>query len=168
MKELVIDFWRRSLRGSLRDFDFDGFFNSFKALVKDKLSGHCQLTFMDYIKHLKKYYDMEVLRQFEYHSEHTKIDISYENILKGVFFDRYVQMRKKHNNPIYATMLKTYKRLQDINLNHSDKVFLIDRCISLQHNSGFILELDIVQMRLDFEAHINSKGNPTTPVRNEN
>lgn len=156
MQKLIEDFWRRSLNGTLRDFDFDRFFSKFQLLVKNKLSGHGQLTFMDYVEHLKKYYDMELLKQFEYHSEHTKIDINYENILKGIFFDRYSQMRKKYNNPIYHTMLKVYKKLENKNISHSNKVFLVDRCINLQHNSGFIIELDIEQMRKDFEKDIKT------------
>jgi len=153
MQKLIISFWKGSLNGSLSKYDFSRFFNAYNKLLKDKLAGHGQLTFDDYVEHVSKYYDLNLLRRFEYVSIHAEFSMLYPDIIKAVFFKRYTIFRNKNRkHKRYITMLKVYNAINDYkNLSHTDKVLLVDKCISLQHNSNFIVGLNISELRRDFE-----------------
>ncbi len=137
-------------------YDFEGFFVEFEKKLKDKINGHGQLSFKDYVKYISKFYNIEELKQFTYKSKHTGFNDTYEDILFYVFNKRYCMFKKRYNkSSIYKKLLVVYSELSNRkNLIQLEKVFLIDKCIDLQHNSGFIIDVDVEKLKIKFEENV--------------
>lgn len=153
MKNKIIKFWEFSIKNEFDKFDFEGFFSEFEKKLYIKLSGHGKLSFKDYLKIIQKYYNLKILQQFMYFSEHTGYKEDYNDVLYNLFYKRYKHFNKTFKkSKIYNNILRVYNKVIDRNtLTKRGKVFLIDECISLQHQNGFIINLDINKLRKRFE-----------------
>lgn len=155
MKKMIKDFWQKSIDGKTEDFDFDKFFKKFLELLKNKLAGHGQLQFEDYLNELvrEKIYNLNILKEFVYESKHAKIKITYEELLRNIFMKRYRAFKNEYcKNKAYIEMKKVFNKIKlSKNLSKRDKVLLVDECIYLQHNSNFVVGLDIDKLKEKFE-----------------
>ena len=152
MKNKIIKFWDCSINNRMDEFDFNSFFEEFNLLLEHKLASHGQLSFNDYVSSLRYYYNLNLLKKFVYKGEHSGINEDYEYIIYKLFNKRYLIFQNNYNNKRYKNLLKLYLKLKDIKqLNQTEKVILVDECINIQHNSGFITGLDINKLREDFE-----------------
>lgn len=153
MENKIKYFWKCSIENNMDSFDFHDFFVEFTEKLRHKLMGHGQLSLPDYIKHISKFYNVELLKQFAYKSEHTGYEESYEDILKSVFEKRYIHFNDKFSeSKIYNNMVKIYgELLHREDLTRAGKVFLVDKCIDLQHHSGFVIDVDIGKLKKEFE-----------------
>ena len=159
MKNKIISFWNCSIDETMDKFDFERFLSEFEEKLIAKLSGHGQLSFDDYIKFLNKYYDVEILREFEYISKHTGYKQTYEDILHAIFDERYKMFNKRFSkSEIYKNIINIFKELKDReHLTRRDKIFLVDKCIDLQHHSGFVIDVDITKLKKEFEQNEKRK-----------
>lgn len=152
-KEKVIEFWERSINQTLLHYDFECFFTSFRQILKEKIALHGLLTLDDYIAHVSKYYDMEILEHFGYNSKHTGITFNIEDIKRQIFEPRYKSFRiLSIANKNYILLLSLYRDL--LKAPYSDKTknaLLMDRCIHAEHRSGTIIGLDIEKIRKGYE-----------------
>lgn len=155
MEKIIKSFFKLSLNNNLNRFNFRLFFNLFEQKLYDKLSSHGQLSFNDYVLTLNKYYNLSNLTEYEYNSKHTNQNININDIYKSLFFERFIIFYNKYkNNKNYITMLDIYSQIMHLNkLNKLEQIILVDKCIHLQHNSGFIHGLNIVKIRLDIDGN---------------
>ncbi len=152
IKNQINLFWKYSTSDELEKFDFDNFFGVFKLKIYKKLACHGQLKIEDYIKCQKKYYNLNKLKYLTYKSFHTGFEESYEDILRNIFFYRFLHFKKKFRyNSRYINLKKIYKLLNKQNLTKTEKVLLVDKCIHVQHNSGNIININIEKMRKEYE-----------------
>jgi len=143
MQELIERFWECSINNKMDSFDFDEFFRNFKPRLKSKLSSHGILSFEDYLDEMKNYYDMNKLKGYSYVSEHTGFVANHRDLLELIFRPRYEHFHRKYSkDKVYVSLLETYHELQSWHkLSKEEKVFLVDKCIHLEHNSGKLIEL---------------------------
>lgn len=146
----IIKFWKCSMIHDYSDFDFTMFFEKFQNILLKKLATHGMSSFKDYMKYIKKFYEMNRLEHFVYISEHTNAKWDIDDLITLIFKPRYLFFREKHvNNPKYEILQELYKDLIQWNSTKSldDNIILVDKCIHAQHNSGNLLNLDIEELR---------------------
>jgi GGDEF domain-containing protein len=155
MKDLILDFWNRSINGTTKDFDYESFIIRFKVNLYEKLSLHGMLHFNDYLFCIKKYYDINELKHFEYIGKHSKVFFTKDDIIKAIFYPRYEYFVKTYsNNKVYNNLLNFYL---DMDKENKTTPIFIDKCIHLQHQSSFIVGLDINVLRKQFELDLENK-----------
>ena len=156
MEELIENFYRRSLSGTMHGFPFMQFYTEFKAILYEKLALHGCLTMTDYIMCLRKYYDMDVLKQFAYKSDHVPIDESVEDIEIAIFRPRYNILCKQYDNDsTYRELFFLYidlTRFMNSGYRTEEQVENVERCIHAMHKSGYLLDditLEKIRKKMD-------------------
>jgi len=145
-------FWKYSENGQLDRFNFDEFFYRFTIKIYKKLASHAQLGIDDYIEYQKKHYNLNKLKYFAYKSSHTGFSESHKDILRNVFLQRFLHFKKYFkSNKNFINLGKIYKLLNKKNMLQTEKVLLVDRCIHAQHNSNYILNINIDKLRKQSE-----------------
>ena len=149
LEQSVIDFWGYS-EGKVADFDFRGFFKEFKSVLKRKLSLHGQLGLDNYLIYIFNYYPCEELKKF-CHITHGGRVFGIGSITRGLFEPRFKHYHRKYKrNYRYKKLLSLYKELGfAFTLDRIGLVFLMDKCISSEHNSGNLL--DIGELRKNYD-----------------
>lgn len=158
IEELIKKIWYNSCFNKPQEPDINNFFMQFRSLVEDKLAGHGQLLFDDYLRIIGRRYDLEPLKTYVYEGKHSGCSCTYSDILHGVFFPRYEFHRNKYlHNKRYIDMMRICEELcRSEELSKEGKILLFDKCIHLMHNSGFIIEnIDELRVEFDEEHRIN-------------
>lgn len=155
LKDKIISFWLYSEQRT-HHFDFQGFFEEYKTMLAEKLALHGLLGFEYYITSVSRIYQLEKLTEFV-HTTHDGIDFDYGSILKAIFQPRYKHYRNIYigNNEYKALALLYGELCETENLEHTELVLLVDKCIHAEHNSGFLV--DIENLRKSYEASLCQK-----------
>jgi GGDEF domain-containing protein len=156
MKKLIKHYWDCSVTGDFSDFPFSYFFEIFNERLYEKVALHGQLELSDYIHCVKKYYDMSELMQYAYVSKHTGKTFQLSDIIEAVFKPRYQHFRKTYmDSVIYHKLTRLYvKTLNTRGKTIEEQIKTAEECISAEHNSGRIIDVDIEELRKSYEAMI--------------
>jgi len=153
LESLIIRYWTLSSEGRLFSFQFDDAFKLFRGRIKEKLSLHGMLTLEDYLNGVGKYYDVDTLKQFSYHSFHTGYEDPYEEILERLFNPRYKHFREIYiNDPIYNRILTVYNDLENTPFKIEEQILLMERAINCAHRDG--LFIDIEKLRETYDKNL--------------
>jgi len=154
LEGIVLRYWKLSNENKLDTFQFERAYDLFRERMKEKLALHGMLTLEDYINYIGKYYDVNVLKEFVYNSYHTDYKDGLKDILKRLFEPRYENFHSRYkNDPVYSKVLSVYNALLQSPSRLGDKVFLMERAISLAHRDGMFINIE--ELREFYEEEID-------------
>lgn len=150
MDKLILEFWRYS-EGKTDTFDFPLFFSEYRKVIYSKLARHGALGFRDYLREMANIYNFHTLRYFA-HKTHDGYSFHIPSITTGIFMPRYRYYRRRYlANVNYQRLLETYQKCQNAQKqNHQNMVLLVDECIHATHNSGSLLNVEL--LRKEYES----------------
>ena len=178
LEGLILRYWNLSIEDRISSFNFEKTFKLFRKKIKEKLGSHGMLGLEDYINGLEKYYDVEILKQFAYHSFHTEYDDGYEEILKRLFKPRYENFRSIYiDDPIYNRILKVYQDLENPPFDTKSQILLMERAINCAHRDGMFIDIEalrekynenIIRLSTDSVFGILNRSGLEIQMRNKN
>jgi len=153
LEGMVLRYWKLSNENGLESFPFERAYDLFRERMREKLALHGMLSLEDYIHYVGKYYDISVLKEFVYNSFHTDYNDNFEDILKRVFAPRHENFHSRYkNDPVYSKILVTYNALLQSPTRLGDKIFLMERAISLAHRDGMFVNIE--ELRESYKAEV--------------
>jgi len=178
LEGLILRYWNLSIEGRLSSFKFDKAFKLFRAKIKEKLGSHGMLELEDYINGIEKYYDVNALKQFAYHSFHTDYSDGYEEILKRLFKPRYENFRTIYiDDPVYNRILNVYNDLENPPFELKPQILLMERAINCAHRDGMFIDIEalrekynenIIRLSTDSVFGILNRSGLEIKMRNQN
>jgi len=152
-EELVKHFWLCSIKKDFSSFDFYEAFESLRAPIHNKLAENSQLSYQEYVEQIEEvgYEDKKVLRSFVV--ENNYYTISEDDLLEAIHKKQYRIMKDALSG--YSSFEELKEILEAIDSiedkPEEEKVLLLDRCIHAEHETGTILDLNIGELRSEFE-----------------
>ena len=178
LEGLILRYWGLSIESRLSSFNFEKTFKLFRIKIKEKLGSHGMLGLEDYVDGVEKYYDVNVLKQFAYHSFHTEYRDGYEEILKRLFKPRYEHFRSIYiEDPIYNRILKVYQDLETPPFDTKSQTLLMERAINCAHRDGMFIDIEalrekynenIIRLSTDTVFGILNRSGLEIKMRNKN
>jgi hypothetical protein len=138
IEDIVIDFYYKSLKNELRNFNFKIAFNEFLPHFKNKLIEHGLCYFDDFYDYLLNFTDIDNLKEFTLESDF--ICIGKHELFRVLA--KHIQSRLKESfNYYFEEIQKIYDELskgEKSDLQENIKLF--DEAIHCAHQTGLVLE----------------------------
>lgn len=167
MDDIILEFWRCSLKNDFSEFDFDEAFDEFHPYLHRNCAGHGLCEFDDY----RDYYDdicgLDILAQKmpqELLIDNCWWTFDEYDAVEAIIKALYERAKATFSGGIHGDNLKLLRRIEDRRgLTTPELVQLFDECIHAEHANGFILEdVDIDDLRSEAEEEYeDSKKFPT-------
>jgi len=158
--ELATCFWALNVTGNMKMFDFDKNFDVARDIIERKLSEHGLMGADKYAEAMEEMIPASDprLEDFTVHNDWMTVDA---DELKDVLYE-YVAGRLKEEwegREEFEEMQEILDKLEKTEtLTQSEKTLLFDKFIHLQHVTGSLLDIDIEELRNDFEKSLDEPG----------
>ena len=163
MENIILDFWRCSLKCDFAEFDWDDAFNMYEPYLRQNVVEHGLGTFEEYKQNFDDMYgedaaaiSLENLGWCCTDPNNMWWQFSGYDALEAILKARWETAASYFENNVHGDLADLLERIQDENRRHLSEpklIELFDECIHAQHASGDILEdVDIESLRDDAEA----------------
>ncbi len=159
MEDLILDFWRASLRCNFSEFDFDEAFGEFEPFLAENVIAHGLGTFEEYQDQYDSLYGLNSMEcdipdWAKYESDwgyFSDVDAC-EALLRA----KWQFMRDNFESNVHGDLRDLRERIQPEarrKLSEPELIQLFDECIHAQHATGDILEdVDVECLRDEAET----------------
>jgi len=172
IEEIILDFWRCSLKNDFSEFDFDKAFNEYEPFLHTNCIEHAQGTFEEYVESTDQIYGLNYLEK-----ELDKISglcycndwysFTSNDALMAILKAQYNVIRKTFETEVHGSNAKLLKRIQNRKgLTEPELISLFDEAIHAQHLCGDILEdVDVESLREEAEREFKKENKFPTEIR---
>ena len=158
MEDLILDFWRASLRCDFSEFDFDEAFGTFEPFLAQNVIAHGLGTFEEYLEYHDEFYGLDSMScdvpewatyktDWGWHDENT--------VMEAMLKLKWQFMRDNFENNVHGDLADLRDRIEHCNrkrLSEPELIQLFDECIHAQHATGDILDdVDVDDLRAEAE-----------------
>lgn len=175
MDEIILEFWRCSLRSDFSEFDWDEAFEEYKPKLHDKLAEHGLLGEDEFRERMECIYgslDDENAILPEWAVVKTDFIWIDESMVNGWIITGLVEMMKNVFAGMFSDLSDLYEKLDNLPDSEPELIQLFDECIHAQHQTGDILDdVDIEYLREEAEGEWRDEqeeieaNKPVTPIR---
>ena len=157
-EDLIKAFWKANIKQDYSNFDFIQACESLENPFYSKLAQHGFLGLDEFIDDEEQMgiYDYDCLTNIEQKTDY--IQITKEELKKVIQEYKYKRNREEFLDMESIKDLKLiYDEIQKAKsgeLTRKEMVFLIDKIIHAEHETGFVLDLDITTLKRDFEEEL--------------
>lgn len=155
-EELIKAFWKANINQDYSNFDFNKAFESLENPFHSKVAEHGLLEFKDFVEIDNEFYDFDNLSEFEQKTDY--IHITKEELKEVIQKYRFEKNKETFEDLSSITNLKEiYEKIQvakNGELSQKENVLLFDEVIHAEHETGFVLDLDIEELRDLFEIEL--------------
>jgi len=157
MEDIILEFWRCSLRSDFSEFDWEDAFEQFSYPLSDNVIAHGLGTFEEYLDWHDEYYGL-------YAMECDLPSWATYDTMWGCFSDvdavaallkaKWEYMRDNFKHNVHGDLADLRNRILPENQpkNEAELIALFDECIHAEHATGMILDdVDIEDLREDAE-----------------
>jgi len=156
-EEVIKSFWEANIKQDYSGFDFIKAFESFENLIYSKVAEHGLLNYEDFEISQEDIYDYDCLKELEQTTDY--IQITHEDLKKAIIEYKYKRNNEEFNKPFYSNLQnlkKIYDEIQKVKNNTltiKEMVFLFDKVIHTEHETGLIFEdyFNLEELREKFE-----------------
>lgn len=163
MEEIILDFWRCSLKCDFSAFDWNNAFDSYEPYLRQNVVEHGLGTFEEYCDNFNDYYgedtaaiQLESLDWCCTSANNIWWQFSGYDALQAILKARWETARKYFENNVHGDLADLLERIQEHNrqyLSTPKLIELFDECIHAQHATGDILEdISIEDLREQAES----------------
>lgn len=149
-KEIIKEFWKCSVLRDFSEFDWDEAFESAKEHLRRLMVEHGYLGVDEFIEHAEGIYgnlEEEIPSWAIFVNDFVHFDAG--DAVRAIC-TAIVEMYEKAD--LHSDLRELYLEVREWdNLDEKHRIALFDKCIDAEHHSGSIWDLDIEDMRLDFE-----------------
>ncbi len=168
--EVVKAFWKANIKQDYSNFDFIKAFESFESLIYNKIAEHGFLSLEVFEENQNEMYNYECLKELEQLTDY--IQITQEDLKKVIIEYKYKINKEEFTTGNYSNLdnlKECYDEIQKVKeglLNHKEMVFLFDKVIHIEHETGLIIEdyFKLDEHRKDFEKE--NKEVKTNKIKN--
>ena len=155
--EVIKAFWNANIKQDYSNFDFIQAFESFESLIHSKLAEHGFLSLEDYQEREDEIYDYSCLKDLEQITDY--IQINQEDLKNALIKFKYEKNKEEFATGSYSNLddlKKCYDEIQKAksgDLEQKELVFLFDKVIHTEHETGLIFEdyFKLDELREEFE-----------------
>ena len=153
-EETIKHFLKCSVLGEMDNFDFEQAFESFKGEIERKLAEHGLLSCEEFKKLHEDINDYSCLGGLTVNTNYINIseDDLKEYILEGMY-KKYKETFEDYSS--FDELKEILNQIDNIDLNNrSECVFLFDKVIHAQHETGDIYDVDIQSIKDELDEEL--------------
>lgn len=160
--KVVKAFWKANIKQDYSNFDFIQAFKSFENLIQSKIAEHGFLSFKEYQNWEDELgiYNLDDLQNFAQETDY--IQITKQELMEVIQKYKYNRMKEEFVTGNYSNLndlKKCYDGIQKAKNNElslKEMVFLFDRIIHTEHETGLFFEdyFNLEDLRKDFEEEM--------------
>ena len=159
-EELTTCFWALNVTGNMHMFDFDKNFSVARDMIERKLSEHGLMGSEKYAEVMEEMMPSSDPRLEDFTIKNDWMTIDADE-LKGILFEHITGRLKEEwaGREEFEDMQEVLEKLEHSgNLTQSEKTLLFDKVIHLEHVTGSLLDIDIEELRNNFEKSLNGES----------